>query len=325
MKVEEVRLDEQKQFEDVGVFPFAFAPQNKDSSIEEAVEWVKDNKDKIEEILLRHGAILFRGFPIVDPLAFDKFVASFGYINQPYSGGAAPRNHIVGNVFTANESPPEVEIPFHHEMSQSVNTPKKLFFYCGAVPNSGGETPICLSNEVYKRMVDKYKDSTQKLEQLGAHYARILPEETDDSSPQGRGWKATYFVSTREEVEKVVTERGLNFEWLPNGDLKTTSAAPMPAIQVDVRTGLKVWYNGIVPVYTAWNDSRHVGPKCVTFGDGAPFDSEFVFGCYRIMNEICVKHKWEQGDVLLVDNRTTMHARCSYVGNRKVYASLTMS
>lgn len=35
-----------------------------------------------------------------------------------YVGGAAPRTHVVGDVFTANEAPPDKLIPFHHEMAQ---------------------------------------------------------------------------------------------------------------------------------------------------------------------------------------------------------------
>ena len=47
-----------------------------------------------------------------------------GYEELPYVGGAAPRTNVVGRVFTANESPPDQKIPFHHEMAQvSVSLP----------------------------------------------------------------------------------------------------------------------------------------------------------------------------------------------------------
>ena len=43
---------------------------------------------------------------------------AFGGEPLPYVGGAAPRKVITGNVFTANEAPPDQLIPFHHEMAQ---------------------------------------------------------------------------------------------------------------------------------------------------------------------------------------------------------------
>lgn len=49
---------------------------------------------------------------------FNDVVEAFGYEELPYVGGAAPRTNIVGRVFTANESPPDQKIPFHHEMAQ---------------------------------------------------------------------------------------------------------------------------------------------------------------------------------------------------------------
>ncbi|KAF9613599.1 hypothetical protein IFM89_009269 [Coptis chinensis] len=49
---------------------------------------------------------------------FNQVVEAFGYEELPYVGGAAPRTNVIGRVFTANESPPDQIIPFHHEMAQ---------------------------------------------------------------------------------------------------------------------------------------------------------------------------------------------------------------
>jgi len=325
LTVQEIHIPEQKYFEGVGHFPFVYGTTDKDASIYDAVDWVKFNKPLIESILIKHGAILFRGFPTNDARAFNSFVTAFEYENLPYIGGAAPRKQVVGDVFTANEAPPEADIPFHHEMAQVINWPKKLFFYGDVCPEIGGETPILLSNEIYKRMVDKHPDFVEKLEKTGLKYTRILPEENDERSPQGRGWKPTYGVATKEELEQKLKEKHLDFEWLPSGDVKTVNAEPLQGVQTDARTGKKVWFNSIVAVYTGWNDTRHVGEKCVNFGDGTPLPKETVLSCRDIMNEICVNHKWEHGDVLMIDNRVALHARRPFVGARKIYAYLTQT
>jgi hypothetical protein len=58
----------------------------------------------------QYGAILFRGFPTRDAAAFDSFVNAFpAFQVMPYVGGAAVRKHIVGNVYTTNESPPGIQ------------------------------------------------------------------------------------------------------------------------------------------------------------------------------------------------------------------------
>jgi hypothetical protein len=66
--------------------------------------------------------VLLRGFPARAAADFDRAVDAFGYAELPYVGGAAPRSNVVGRVFTANESPPDQKIPFHHEMAQVHHT-----------------------------------------------------------------------------------------------------------------------------------------------------------------------------------------------------------
>lgn len=73
----------------------------------------------LESLLHASGVVLLRGFPVEDASGFNRVVEAFGYDELPYVGGAAPRSNVVGRVFTANESPPDQKIPFHHEMAQA--------------------------------------------------------------------------------------------------------------------------------------------------------------------------------------------------------------
>ncbi|PQM33854.1 clavaminate synthase-like protein [Prunus yedoensis var. nudiflora] len=125
---------------------------------------------------------------------FNDVVEASGFEEFPYVGGAAPRTNVVGRVFTANESPPDQKIPFHHEMAQVPEYPAKLFFFCEVEPGSGGETPIVLSHIVYERMKERYPEFVDKLEEHGLIYNRVLGEDDDPSSPIGRGWKSTFLL-----------------------------------------------------------------------------------------------------------------------------------
>lgn len=93
---------------------------------------------------------------------FGSFLVNLKLTHYPYIGGAAPRTNIPVKactdkciVFTANESPPEEPIPFHHEIAQVAEPPTYLFFYCEVAPETGGQTPIIDSvrqRKQYSRM-----------------------------------------------------------------------------------------------------------------------------------------------------------------------------
>merc|ERR1719401_3134538 len=102
-----------------------------------------------------------------------------------------------------------------------------------------------------------------------------MPEVTDTTSAQGRSWKETYNAATRQEAEVAMRAQGTSFEWLPNGDCRTVTAA-LPALRTDSRTGRKVFFNSVVAAFTGWNDSRNVGEKAVVLGDGSPVDADAI-------------------------------------------------
>jgi hypothetical protein len=73
------------------------------SSSSGVTEWIARHHDTLMAELLQYGAILFRGFPTNTANDFNAVVEAFGFENLPYVGGAAPRKHVVGTVFTSNE------------------------------------------------------------------------------------------------------------------------------------------------------------------------------------------------------------------------------
>lgn len=128
----ETRIPEQKQYESKP-FPTVISPPS--SSIPIAAlslplftRSIKNQKPYLDSLLHGAGAVLFRGFPVNSAEDFNDVVEAFGFDEFPYVGGAAPRSSVVGRVFTANESPPDQKIPFHHEMAQVPIDPSDLGF-----------------------------------------------------------------------------------------------------------------------------------------------------------------------------------------------------
>jgi hypothetical protein len=173
-------------------------------------------------------------------------------------------------------------------------------------------------------------------------------EWLDNSSADG--------VSASEASAGICTGTGAS-----TGVLKTVTAT-VPAIRVDdqpagARRSLrKTFFNSVVAAYTGWNDSRNDGTKAVLLGcrstgtgskegggdgggggggggggDGGGglepesaryLDPAAMEAATRLMQEKCVAFPWQAGDVLILDNRTTMHSRRPYEGPRRILAAL---
>ncbi|WCJ40874.1 2-oxoglutarate (2OG) and Fe(II)-dependent oxygenase superfamily protein [Euphorbia peplus] len=285
------------------------------------IDSIKSQKQYLESLLHETGAILFRGFPIRTASHFNDVVEAFGFDELPYIGGAAPRSNVIGRVFTANESPPDQKIHFHHEMSQVPEFPTKIFFYCEVEPASGGETPLVLSHIVYERMKEKYPDFVEKLEEHGLIYIRVLGEDDDPTSAIGRGWKSTFLTDDRRVAEERAEKIGTKLEWLEDGGVRTIMG-PIPAVKYDKLRDRKIWFNSVVAAYTGWNDKRNDPVKAVTFGNGEKLPGEIIHDCSRILDDESVAIPWQEGDVLLIDNLAVLHSRNSFTLPRRVLASL---
>lgn len=318
----ETRIPEQKVFEG-RAFPLVLEPPRgwAGARPEACAAHFARTRSDLETRLMQHGAILFRRFPFRNARDFDAFVQGIGWPSFPYVGGAAPRLHVVGDVFTTNEAPPDQPIPFHHEMAQVPSFPGKLYFFCETPPESGGETAICPSAQVYQRMAAAAPEFVARLRSLGVRYTRVLPDGDDPSSPIGRGWQSTYQTQERAEVEARCQALGENFEWLPDGCLRVTSKV-LSAVREEPRTGKLTWFNAVIAAYEGWKDQRNNPERAVLFGDGSPLDPVGMTLLHEVFDALAVAFPWQAGDVLLIDNHLTLHSRRSFTGTRRVLASL---
>lgn len=79
MNVEEITLDEkQQQIIEGKRFPKVLEATG-NPSLEDAIEWVKENKQSLENDLQNHGAFIVRNFPIHKIQEFHDFLISFGW------------------------------------------------------------------------------------------------------------------------------------------------------------------------------------------------------------------------------------------------------
>lgn len=303
-------------------FPLGVECRSPNASLEEAAAWIGRESNSLSEQARRHGAILFRGFPLRTAQDFDRFVAAFGLPAFTYedSMSNAVRVNKTPRVFTANEAPPDVQIFFHHEMAQTPLYPGKLFFFCEQPAEEGGATPLCRSDVLWRRLAERCPDFAKSCVEKGLRYANVMPGENDLASGMGRSWQSTLKATTREEAEERLRKLGYRWEWLPDGCLK----AMTPVLQAvyDLPDGRRSFFNQLIAAYCGWKDARNDPAKAITFGDGSPLDRDAVTAAIGLSEELAFDVPWQRGDVALVDNFVTMHGRRPFRGVRKVLAAM---
>lgn len=306
------------------MFPLALSPTPgaSDTSFTALINHVKENREYILNAAKVHGALLLRGFTNDSAEGFADVSEALNLVKYPYVGGAAPRTDVVRDVvFTTNESPPSEPIPFHHEIAQVPDPPSYIMFYCDVAPAKGGETPIIRSDAVANYFFETYPEFAAEVEDKGVRYIRTMPLEDDNTSAIGRSWKSTFQCTTKEEAEAAMSKIGTTWEWLSNGDVRTTSAV-VPAIRTDQRSGRKMFFNSMVAAYTGWIDSRNDPTKAIVLGDGSPVNGEALLKVAEFQRDNRVCFKWAKGDIIVIDNFCTMHSRNTFSKPRRILASI---
>ncbi|MCA1685817.1 MAG: TauD/TfdA family dioxygenase [Planctomycetia bacterium] len=303
-------------------FPWVLRSQTPGAELGDVVGWLAANRDELVARASRHGAVLFRGFPVATAEDFDAFVGAFDLPNFPYdeSLSNAVRVNRTPRVFTANEAPPSVSIYLHHEMAQTPVYPSRLFFFCEQPAAEGGATPVCRSDVLWERLAAQCPAFARDCEGKGLRYSNVMPTENDPGSGMGRGWQSTLRAADRGAAEDRLRALGYSWDWLPDGCLRATTPV-LPAV-MRLPDGRTSFFNQLIAASRGWKDTRNDPSQAITFGDGSPLDRVSVQTASDLGDDLSFDIPWERGDVALVDNFLTMHGRRPFSGTRKVLASL---
>ncbi|MEM8546698.1 MAG: TauD/TfdA family dioxygenase [Pseudomonadota bacterium] len=299
-------------------FPAVFAPATSDTSLAATCRWIMAEREALLEQLGKSGALLLRGFDVHSDQDFDTLIQAFGLENFAYADSLsnAVRVNRTERVFTANEAPPDVSIFMHHEMAQTPIFPSKLFFYCEHAPEADGETPLCRSDRLLVALEQAVPEFAAKCRELGVRYSNTMPGTDDAQSGQGRSWRSTLKVESREEAEAKLAHLGYSWEWLEDGALRATTPT-LPAIRTLV-DGRDVFFNQLIAAFRGWADAE----KSISFGDHSSIDPDDMHKACQLAEELVFDIPWQTGDVAILDNFLVMHGRRPFSGTRRVLASL---
>ncbi|OZJ06917.1 hypothetical protein BZG36_00088 [Bifiguratus adelaidae] len=292
----------------------------------DVVKWVKEHQQEIATLLKDHGAIVLQHFPIHGGEDVSQFVKVLPWSDFKYVNGAASRQQIAERVATASEMAPQYEIYPHHELAQSTNFPDVLLFYGDVVPQTGGETPLLHSVELYNRVKEACPKFIEALETKGYRTERYYPAEDKPLAVVGRSWKSAFYSDDKAVVEAELKRLNLEWEWTEDGGLKTNVV--VPGIRAHPLTGEKALFTHLLGDFYAFiRDVEFEGlPRGHSEAkytiDDFEITREIKQTIVDIAEELLVVFPHANGQIILVDNYTAMHGRKPFVGARRTLASL---
>lgn len=288
--------------------------------------WVQHHRDWVKNHLLKHGAILFRGFQLTNVTEFEKFIQALCANLLKYSYRSTPRSHISGNIYTSTEYPASHFIPLHNEMSYSRTWPLKIAFFCIKKATQGGETPIADSRKIFARIDTKIKE---KFLQKQVMYVRNYGVGLDLS------WQNAFNTSNKYEVETYCHRAGIQLEWRDNdpsgSSLRTRQICQ--AVAKHPQTAEIVWFNqahlfhisNLEPNIRAQllaNFQKEDLPRNAYYGDGSIIENSILEEIREIYQQEAIVFPWQEGDVLLLDNMLSAHGRMPFQGSRQVVVGM---
>lgn len=312
-------------------FPLLVKARNEQETT--LTHWAKRSREVIEEAYRKYEkdgsavAILFRGLPVTNEKDLSEWVNGLGYEHFSYVGGTAPRVEIERNVAGGSNDPKEFTVELHNEMSYNVNCPKMFIISSLKTAPQGGETAISDVRDVFAKLDPSF---VERCERKLIQYWRNRPDEkTKEERTIFLSWQHQFHTQEMSEVEDYLNDKGYSFEW--DGTTLSYSHKKGPFIFHPV-TGECLWFNQVAmshcsnhkysPLFEGINLPSNKYPAHSTFGDGEEIKLDMIHEVRRVSWESAVGFKWQDGDVLFLDNLVVQHSRLSYQGGRKVGVSL---
>lgn len=305
--------------------------------------FVTAERGRLRDEMVKCGGILLRGFEVNEPADFADIIGALGY--RPEAENAfdtSPRSKVAESVYTSTDTPDAYPILAHNENSFLNERPRMISFFCLVEPRRYGETPLFDSRAAAVSLDPSIR---AKLEEKKVCYRRRLPKKRPAWAPvMNRDWGEAFGTRDRDEIEEMVTSRGMVCRWHPNGRILHTENVvnPLPRhpetgeqclnLQAFHRTSILRDLDEVRPRQNPiHNASLKMGlrilyaldvmPVQILYGDGTPIPADEMAEIRRATWDHSVLFRWKKGDVLVLDNILTGHGRMNVEGPRKILAS----
>jgi alpha-ketoglutarate-dependent taurine dioxygenase len=319
-------------------------------SKEAILDFIAENRQEFDRLLLEHGGLLLRGFPLATAQDFSELLdvvlqrdgaeSDEDAANAKRRGVATDGNktHVMKKVYTSTEQPPRHLIPQHNEDSFTPNPPRRALFFCETPPAAGGETPIASSGAVHDLLHPEITELFERHD--GVKYIRFyFPPSKFIKAKRGNvafvTWEHVFGTTDRDEVDRLCASHNIETRWNRMGGLQTITH--LPAVADHPVTGRKLWFNQAhiylptrrmlsLPEYVGYRVLKFLfAPKRFTFacfGDETQIPTKVVHRINEAIDSQTVKFPWRKGDVMILDNFSTSHGRMPFTPPRRILAGL---
>lgn len=312
-------LDIRPLLADAGTLPMLIEAPEPGLDLMEALD---ELKPLVTQYLYSAGGILLRGFDVGGAERFREFAAGFGDPLLSYEFGSTPRSNVTKGVYTSTEYPAHQSIPLHNEQAYTLDWPMRIWFYSMIAAETGGETPIADSREIYRKVPARIRERfIDKKLMYVRNYGNGLDVE----------WSQVFNTEDESVVEAYCRAHAIQCEWKDDGELRTRqicqSVARHPVTQ-DM-----VWFNQ-AHLFHVSNLQPEVReslldvvdeedlPRNVYYGDGSPIEESLLDEVRGVLDECTIKFPWLENDVMMLDNMLAAHARSPFTGKRKVVVAM---
>ena len=284
----------------------AFEPDGLESSILSRLEKV--------------GSVLLRGFDVTTEDRFRQFATRLSS-NLIADSREHERVTADGLIQTPVAYSASRKLLWHNENSFNDSWPLRLFFACLVAPESGGQTPVADSLAVLRSLPRTLVDEFVR---RGVRYERSYHEGV------GLDWRVVFGTEDRREVEDRCIAEGVDLTWTDGG---VHTSAVRPAVIRHPITGEPSWFNQAQHWHTACLDpatrealvelfGEDAMPRNCRFGDGGVISDDAMHSILDVYADVEFAFDWEVGDLLVVDNVRTAHARNPYAGERYLLVAM---
>lgn len=237
----------------------------------------------------RHAVVCFPGQPLsLDALeAFTLQIGPFG--KDPYIEPMPGRPNVLELRRQPDEKASNFGAGWHSDWSFLETPPAATLLRAQTIPPVGGDTLFVDASRAWDALSDAMK-------------AVVTPLQAVHSARQSYGAKGVFARDTEARTMKIIVSE------------EADSSLTHPLVRTHPVTGRKALY--ISPVYT------------VGIEGFAPEESQALLGflfAHLTREEFIYRHRWTEGDLLMWDNRCTMHfAEGGYDGHLRVMHRTTV-
>jgi alpha-ketoglutarate-dependent taurine dioxygenase len=292
------------------------------ATIGDPASWATEHRNALRAIVAEHGSVLVRGLGLQDAAEVGAVFRRLATGLMTEREAFASRQTYSDGVYSSSKWPQNQPMCMHHELSYTLEFPGLMMFACLAAPTKGGATTVADSPTVLNALPPELVD---RFEREGWLLTRSYNDEI------GASYAEAFGTEDRGAIESYCRANAIEFEWQPDGGLRTRQRRS--AVVRHPITGQRCWFNQIA-FLNEWTLAPEVREFLVdVYGaDGLPFNTRFANGdtidedIVQVLNQVyeanTAREPWQTGDLMLVDNVRTAHAREPFEGQREVLVAM---